>query len=52
MLGVLITIGVLIVCAYLDYDISRHLWVLTIPAGLSLLLNVIFIELYRKFKYR
>ncbi|MBI4284597.1 MAG: hypothetical protein HY670_01685 [Chloroflexi bacterium] len=44
--GVAITFVVLFVCQYLGIDITKHLWVLAIPAVLAVSLNVISIELY------
>ena len=49
-LGAIITFIVLFVCQYFSIDISEHLWIIAIPAVLSILLNIMFIELY--FKYR
>jgi hypothetical protein len=51
-LGIGITFIVLLVCANLGVDVSKNLWVLTIPAASSLILNVFFIELYLKLKRR
>ena len=51
-LGILITFGVLTLCARLNYPIEEHWWVVAIPVVLSLLLNVIFIELYRKMRIK
>ncbi len=48
--GILITFVVVFVCAHYGIDISKNLWVLTIPVVLSLLLNVGAIELYEKYK--
>ena len=49
-LGIFITIAVLGVCRLIGFEIDRHWWVVTIPAFLSLFLNVTFIEIYRKLK--
>ena len=49
-LGVIITFIVIAACQRLGIDISQNLWVLAIPVFLSVSLNVLFIELYRKFK--
>ena len=50
-LGVVITYLVLFLCQYFGIDIlHKNLWVLAIPVTSSLLLNVFFIELYRKYK--
>jgi hypothetical protein len=47
-LGAGITFAVLAFCAYYNIDISRHWWLLGIPVFLSLLINVLLIELVRK----
>lgn len=52
MLGVIITFVVILACAYYSIDIYQHLWVLAIPVTLSVFLNVVFIELYRKYRKR
>ena len=51
-LGIVITFAVLLLCQYLGVDIGRSLWVLGIPALSSLLLNVLFIELFLRFGRR
>ena len=51
-LGIGITFVVLLVCAHLGIDVSRNLWILTIPAASSLILNVFFIELYLRLRRR
>jgi hypothetical protein len=50
--GVVITFIVLGVCQRLGINIDEHLWVVTIPAVLSLFLNVVLLEIYRKFRKR
>ncbi len=50
MLGFIITFVLLFACWYFGVDISQNLWVLGIPAIMAILLNILFIELY--FKYR
>jgi hypothetical protein len=50
MLGTVITFMVLLAAQYFQIDISRNLWILAIPAVLSLFLNVIFIELYLRYR--
>ena len=49
-LGIVITFLVIMVCQRFSIDIAENLWVLAIPVFLSVSLNVLFIELYRKFK--
>ena len=52
-LGVVIALIVLITCQRLGIDIlGEYMWVLAIPAVLSLILNIILLELYRKFRKR
>ncbi len=48
--GMVITFAVLLVCQYFGVNIDRHLWIIAIPVFLSLLLNVILLELYRKYQ--
>jgi len=51
--GVAITFVVLIVCQRLGINIiDEHLWVLAIPAVMSLILNITLLELYHKFRKR
>lgn len=49
LVGVVITFLVLLVSARLGINIDENLWVLAIPAVLSLLLNITLLELYRKY---
>jgi hypothetical protein len=49
-LGVVLTFVVLFFCRYYEIDISRHTWILAVPISLSLLVNVIFIEVFRKWR--
>ena len=50
--GVVLTVVVIGVCVRLGIDIEENFWVLGIPTVLSLLLNILFLELYRKFRKR
>jgi hypothetical protein len=50
--GVVITFIVLGVCQRLGINIDEHLWIVAIPAVLSLFLNVALLEIYRKFRRR
>jgi len=50
--GVVITFIVLGVCQRLGINIDENLWVVAIPAVLTLILNVTLLELYRKFRKR
>ena len=47
--GVVLTFVVLGETVRMGIDINEKLWVLAIPAVLSLILNIILLELYRKF---
>jgi hypothetical protein len=49
-LGTIITFALILACQYFAIDINKHLWILAIPVALALLLNISFIELYRKFR--
>ncbi len=49
-LGVIITFLLILACAYLGIDIYQHLWLLAIPVTTAVILNILFIELYRKFR--
>ncbi len=46
--GVVITFLVLLATSYFDIDITTHIWLLAIPAVVSVFLNVLFIEVYRR----
>jgi hypothetical protein len=50
MVGIIITFFVIWACRSFGIDIQKNLWVLVIPATLSILLNIGFLELYRKYK--
>jgi hypothetical protein len=49
-LGTLFTFLTLFICRNLGIDIARNIWVLAIPALLSITLNIMFVELYSKFR--
>ena len=51
-LGVGITFALLAFCAYYGIDVTRHWWLMGIPAAASLLINVLLLELYRKLTKR
>ncbi|MDD5311601.1 MAG: hypothetical protein PHO26_01010 [Dehalococcoidia bacterium] len=51
-IGMLITFIVLFACQYFRIDIAKNLWVIAIPIFLSILLNILFIELYLSRKKR
>ncbi len=47
-LGMVITFVLILLCGYFQIDITKHIWLLAIPVTLSVILNITFIELYRK----
>ena len=47
--GVVLTFVVLGISVRLGIDINKNLWILAMPAVLSLALNILLLELYRKF---
>ncbi len=49
-LGVIITFLLILACAYFGIDVYKHLWVLAIPVTVAVVLNICFLELYRKYK--
>lgn len=51
-LGVIITFILVLACQFFDIDMIKNLWLLTIPVVLSIALNILFIELYRRYKKR
>ena len=50
--GVVLTFVVLGVSQRFGINIDENLWVLAVPAGLSLILNITLLELYRKYRGR
>ena len=48
--GVVLTFAVLGVCQRFGINIDENLWVVAIPAVLSLILNISLLELYRKYR--
>ena len=49
-LGIVIAFVLIFVCQYFGIDIYENLWLLLIPLFLSIVLNITFIELYRKYR--
>jgi hypothetical protein len=49
-LGIIITFIVLGVCQYFSIKIDQHWWIVAVPVVLSLILNVTFVEIYRKLR--
>ncbi len=52
LLGTVLTFVLLSVCAYLGVDLFEHLWLLAIPSVVSVLANVLFVELLDRFRGR
>ena len=50
LLGVVLSFIVVFTCVYLSIDIYENLWVLAIPVTLAVLLNILFVELYHRYK--
>ena len=50
--GTVIVFIVLAVCQRLGINIDENLWVLAIPAVLSLLLNIMLLEIYRNVRQK
>ncbi len=48
-IGTILTYLLLFGSAYFGIDLMSNVWLFAIPLLMSLLLNVLFIELYRKF---
>ncbi len=48
-LGTILTYLLLLGSQYFGIDLMSNLWLFALPSILSLLLNVLFVELYRKF---
>ncbi len=49
-LGTAMTFCLLFACRYYGIDVSHNIWLLAIPIGLSLVLNISLIELYSRVK--
>ena len=50
--GVVIVFVVLAACQRLGINIEKNLWVLAIPAVLAIILNIILLEVYHRFRKR
>jgi len=48
--GLILVFVVLLACQYFGIDISENWWIVAIPVTSSVFLNVILIELYRKYR--
>jgi hypothetical protein len=51
-LGTGFTFGLLAFCAYYNIDVTRHWWVMALPAAAALTVNVLCIELYQRLTRR
>jgi hypothetical protein len=51
-LGIIITFIVLGLCQRLGIKIDEHWWVVAVPVVLSLIINIIFVEIYRRLRKR
>ena len=49
-LGTIFTYVLIIAAAYYGIDLSVNLWMLALPLVMALTLNVLFVELYHKFR--
>lgn len=49
-LGIIFAFILVFTLQYLRIDVYKHLWLLLIPLVLSISLNIMFIELYGKYK--
>jgi general stress protein CsbA len=50
LLGIVLTFVVIFVCASLGIDMAENLWVIVIPVVLAIAFNILFIELYNRYK--
>ena len=50
LLGMILTFLVVFLCASLGIDMAENLWVIVIPVVLAIALNILFFELYNKYK--
>jgi len=49
-LGTIFSAVLVAVCWFLNIDISKNIWLMGIPAVLSIALNILFLELYHRHK--
>jgi hypothetical protein len=50
MLGVVLTYVMLLICLYYQVDISKNLWVITIPIVTAITLNILLVEVISRRK--
>ena len=51
-IGVLLVLAMLAACNALNIDVMQNIWVLAFPVILTLIINVLLIELYNKIRKR
>ncbi len=51
-LGMGITVLLILFCEFYGIDLLQNLWLLAVPATVSLFVNVLFVELYRRLRNR
>ena len=49
-LGIIITFLMLYLCRIFGIDINKNLWLIAIPIILAIALNILFIELYDRYR--
>jgi TRAP-type C4-dicarboxylate transport system permease small subunit len=50
LVGVVFTFALLFACQYFSIDISENWWLLALPVTLSVSLNIMLLELFRKYR--
>jgi len=49
-MGILMTFVLLGVCNYYGIDLTKNLWLITLPIIIAIVLNIMSLELYDKFR--
>ena len=49
-LGILMTFVLLMACRHFGIDLTQNLWLITLPIVIAIALNILYLELYDKFK--
>lgn len=49
-MGILMTFVLLGVCNYYGIDLTKNLWLITLPIVIAIVLNIMSLELYDKFR--
>ena len=52
MVGMGLVFALILICQYYAIDIGQHWWLITLPVTLAVILNIVLIEIYRKYKMR